>query len=124
MTTASGMTLEAIAAGDGGEITQFDEERRSIVLCAIAGLFLHMPAARVARLSARRTALALRFLMVTRRPHGNMFRACSVEMCSCSSGGGAIATEACSTSVESGDGRTVFPMSPNGQLKMPRLGNS
>jgi hypothetical protein len=44
-------------------------------------------------------------------------------MSSCSSGGGAIATEACSTSVESGDGRTVFSMTPNGQLKMPRLGN-
>ncbi len=35
-------------------------------------------------------------------------RACSVEMCSCSSGGGVIASEACSTSVESGDGRTVY----------------
>ena len=42
---------------------------------------------------------------------------------SCSSGGGAIATEACSVSVESGDGRTVFSMAPSGQLKMPRLGN-
>ena len=48
MTTGSGMTLEpcleAIVAGDGinREIVQFDEERRSIVLCAIAGLFLDM----------------------------------------------------------------------------------
>ena len=35
----------AIAAGDGinNEIVQFDEEHRSIVLCAIAGIFLHMP---------------------------------------------------------------------------------
>ena len=61
MTTGSGMTLEpcleAIAAGDGinREIMQFDEERRSIVLCAIAGLFLDMPVARVGRLSAWQT---------------------------------------------------------------------
>ena len=31
--------------------------------------------------------------------------------------------EACSGSAESGDGRTVFAMTPNGQLKMPRVGN-
>ena len=31
--------------------------------------------------------------------------------------------EACSASAESGDGRTVFAMTPNGQLKMPRVGN-
>ena len=31
--------------------------------------------------------------------------------------------EACSASTESGDGRTVFAMTPNGQLKMPRIGN-
>ena len=49
VTTCSRITLEpcleAIAAGDGinREIEQFDEEHRSIVLCAIAGLFLHMP---------------------------------------------------------------------------------
>jgi hypothetical protein len=38
-------------------------------------------------------------------------------------GGGALAMDACSTSAESGDGRTVFAITPNGQLKMPRLGN-
>ena len=31
--------------------------------------------------------------------------------------------EACSASAESGDGRTVFSLTPGGQLKMPRLGN-
>ena len=44
-------------------------------------------------------------------------------MRSCSFGGGTVATEACSTSSESGDGRAIFAISPNGQLKMPRLGN-
>merc|ERR1719486_1611334 len=39
------------------------------------------------------------------------------------SGGGAFAMEACSASAESGDGRTVFSLTPGGQLKMPRLGN-
>jgi hypothetical protein len=42
---------------------------------------------------------------------------------SCSAGGGAFAMEKCSTSPESGDGRTVFAATANGQLKMPRLGN-
>ncbi len=46
-----------------------------------------------------------------------------METRSCSFGGGTVATEACSTSSESGDGRTIFAISPNGQLKMPRLGN-
>jgi hypothetical protein len=46
-----------------------------------------------------------------------------VENRSCSSGGGSVATDVCSTSSESGDGRTVFSFTPNGQLKMPRLGN-
>ena len=31
--------------------------------------------------------------------------------------------ETCSNSAEAGDGRTVFAMTPNGQLKMPRVGN-
>ena len=31
--------------------------------------------------------------------------------------------DVCSTSAESGDGRTVFAMMANGQLKMPRVGN-
>lgn len=31
--------------------------------------------------------------------------------------------EACGASAESGDGRTVFSLTPGGQLKMPRLGN-
>ena len=31
--------------------------------------------------------------------------------------------DACSDSVESGDGRSVFAITANGQLKMPRLGN-
>lgn len=31
--------------------------------------------------------------------------------------------EECSTSAASGDGRNVFAGSPNGQLKMPRVGN-
>ena len=31
--------------------------------------------------------------------------------------------DVCSTSATSGDGRTIFAPSPNGQLKMPRLGN-
>ena len=30
---------------------------------------------------------------------------------------------ACSASAEAGDGRGVFAVTPNGQLKMPRLGN-
>jgi len=41
----------------------------------------------------------------------------------CSTGGGALTFEQCSTSASSGDGRTVFAASPNGQLKMPRIGN-
>ena len=41
----------------------------------------------------------------------------------CSTGGGALTFEQCSTSASSGDGRTVFAASPNGQLKMPRTGN-
>ena len=31
--------------------------------------------------------------------------------------------DVCSSSAASGDGRTIFAPSPNGQLKMPRLGN-
>lgn len=31
--------------------------------------------------------------------------------------------DTCSTSVESADGRAFFSMTPNAQLKMPRLGN-
>ena len=46
-----------------------------------------------------------------------------LDMLSCSAGGGAFAMEACSTSPESGDGRTVFAATANGQLKMPRVGN-
>ena len=41
----------------------------------------------------------------------------------CSIGGGALTFDQCSTSASSGDGRTVFAASPNGQLKMPRIGN-
>ena len=31
--------------------------------------------------------------------------------------------EPCSASTESGDGRTIFSLSPSGQLKMPHVGN-
>ena len=41
----------------------------------------------------------------------------------CRTGGGTLAMDACSTSAASGDGRTSFALSPNGQLKMPRMGN-
>lgn len=37
--------------------------------------------------------------------------------------GGSLVMEACSSSAEASDGRTVFASSPNGQLKMPRMGN-
>ena len=49
--------------------------------------------------------------------------------CSCqaalvhSTNGGALTMEACSIAAEAGDGRSVFLLSPNGQLQMPRLGN-
>jgi len=38
-------------------------------------------------------------------------------------GGGVLTMGPCSASAESGDGRGVFAMSANGQLKMPQLGN-
>jgi len=38
-------------------------------------------------------------------------------------GGGVLAMEACSTSATSVDGRAVFAVSPNGQLKLPLMGN-
>jgi len=38
-------------------------------------------------------------------------------------GGGMLIMGPCSASSESGDGRGVFAMTPNGQLKMPQLGN-
>ena len=41
----------------------------------------------------------------------------------CSTAGGALQMEECSTSVESGDGRSVFATTPSDQIKMPRLGN-
>ena len=31
--------------------------------------------------------------------------------------------EACSSSAESSDGRSVFSMTPNGQVQLPRMGN-
>ena len=40
-----------------------------------------------------------------------------------SSNGGSFVTEACGSLSESGDGRSVFSLTPSGQLKMPRLGN-
>jgi hypothetical protein len=46
-----------------------------------------------------------------------------LESCYCSSGGGTVATDACSILPDSGDGRAFFTVTPNGQLKMPRLGN-
>ena len=41
----------------------------------------------------------------------------------CSTAGGALQMQECSSSVESGDGRSVFATTPSGQIKMPRLGN-
>jgi len=115
--------LEAVAAGDGREVMQFDEARRLIIFCA--GVFQCSLAlgARMGRSLAWRTAPAWCSWMVTRRPHGAMISCVVVEMCYCSSGGGTVATDACSTSSESGDGRAIFSITPNGQLKMPRLGN-
>ena len=51
--------------------------------------------------------------------------ACALPLgsASCRSGGGALALEPCSASAESGDGRTIFAMTANSQLKMPRMGN-
>jgi hypothetical protein len=43
--------------------------------------------------------------------------------CGPRSGGGSFESAACSSSAESSDGRSVFSAAPNGQLKMPRLGN-
>ena len=40
-----------------------------------------------------------------------------------STAGGALQMKECSSSVESGDGRSVFTTTPSGQIKMPRLGN-
>ena len=65
--------LEAIAAGDGREILQFDEERCAIVSRTVAGMCLHASVARVARLSALQMALALRSLTATRQPWGCVF---------------------------------------------------
>jgi len=42
---------------------------------------------------------------------------------SCSTAGGALHMEECSSSVEASDGRSVFAATPSGQIKMPRLGN-
>lgn len=76
--------LEAVAAGDGREVMQFDGDGQ-----------------------------------IASMADGT----CVVLVDGDTSGGGSIATTACSTSPESGDGRTFFSVSPNGQLKMPRLGN-
>lgn len=40
-----------------------------------------------------------------------------------STAGGILQMQECSSSVESGDGRSVFATTPTGQIKMPRLGN-
>ena len=47
----------------------------------------------------------------------------ALRLHSCSTGGGMLIMGPCSASSESGDGRGVFAMTPNGQLKMPQLGN-
>merc|ERR1719291_638793 len=39
------------------------------------------------------------------------------------SGGGFLALQPCSQAPAAGDGRSVFAAQPNGQLKMPRLGD-
>jgi len=38
-------------------------------------------------------------------------------------GGGVLAMQECGASASSGDGRTSFVVAPNGQLKLPRMGN-
>lgn len=43
--------------------------------------------------------------------------------CCARSGGGNLVSEACNASPEAGDGRSVFSMTPSGQVKMPRMGN-
>jgi len=76
--------LDAVAAGDGREVMQFDGDGQIV---SVAG------------------------------------GSCLALVDGDTSGGGAIATDACSASTESGDGRTVFSITSNAQLKMPRLGN-
>jgi len=76
--------LDAVAAGDGREVMQFDED----------GQIVNMADGRCLTLVDGDTI-----------------------------GGGALTFDQCSTSASSGDGRTVFAASPNGQLKMPRIGN-
>merc|ERR1711904_99321 len=39
------------------------------------------------------------------------------------SGGGVLAMQPCSKSPEAGDGRSVFSLQANGQIKMPKMGN-
>ncbi len=65
--------LEAVAAGDGREVMQFDGARRLIILCAGVSLCsLALGGARTGRSLAWQTALAWCSWMVTRRPYSAM----------------------------------------------------
>ena len=119
--------LEAIAAGDGREVLQLDG-----VICWSTPVTLLLVLFFDLLLAQGRSdhQCGRRHLRGARR-RGNVMFASSSGMShvggqacfSCSTGGGAFAMEKCSTSPESGDGRTVFAPTANGQLKMPRLGN-
>jgi len=74
--------LQAIAAGDGREVMQFDKD----------GQIVH---------------------------DGR----CLTLIDGDTSGGGQLGMDICSHDAASSDGRTVFAVSGNGQLKMPRIGN-
>merc|ERR1739848_102219 len=75
---------DAIAAGDGRDVMEFDD----------AGQIVHIPS---------QTCLTL--------VDGDV------------SEGGKLAMQSCSKSPEAGDGRSLFAVQPNGQIKMPKLGN-
>ena len=115
--------LEAIAAGDGREIMQFDEDPQiqSFALKFVLRVFL-VPG--WADCECKRWILlnAYRWRHVSWQLF-NSQHVVFLHCCFFSTAGGSLNMQACSAAPEGSDGRTVFAAQANGQLKMPKMGN-
>ena len=118
--------LEAIAAGDGREIMQFDEDpqiQNFALKCVLRALLFPGWADCERKRWIVLNAYRWRHVSWQLLPSFHSQHVIFLHCCFFSTAGGSLNTQACSAAPEGSDGRTVFAAQANGQLKMPKMGN-